>query len=188
MCACQLIAGSRHRAACPTVNQAKETEHGLWRCAEDRSYRRAGNHCVYDCDAIDGCDMAGMNMRSSEWHKRLAQKRAKGGRLSKSESVALEHAKGEERLRKLRAIGMLRMNNVFARLFDAIRKELEEMGRAFQYHSELCGCERCAKEWDKEHPRRVYDIVDDPNVLDCGCSAIAGCNCWEFDHPDYEED
>ena len=55
------------------------------------------------------------------------------------------------------------------------------MGKIAVPHSDLCGCERCAAQWDREHPGQVYDMVEDPDTLDCGCSAISGCSCWDDD-------
>lgn len=60
------------------------------------------------------------------------------------------------------------------------------MGRVYVKHSDMCGCERCAKAAEAESPYPVYDVVDDPDVLDCGCSAISGCTC--YDEPDYHDD
>lgn len=55
------------------------------------------------------------------------------------------------------------------------------MGKKFIEHSGMCGCERCAVQWDREHPSPVFDIVDDPDTLDCGCSAWGDCRCYEFE-------
>jgi len=60
------------------------------------------------------------------------------------------------------------------------------MGKVAVPHSDLCGCERCAKAYESEHPRQVYDLVEDPDTLDCGCSAIYGCTCYDYD--DHEDD
>ena len=55
------------------------------------------------------------------------------------------------------------------------------MGKVYVPHSDMCGCERCARQYEREHPQPVYDVVDDPDVLDCGCSAWRGCTCWDYD-------
>ena len=60
------------------------------------------------------------------------------------------------------------------------------MGKTYVQHSDMCGCERCAAQWDRDHPRPVFDVVDDPDILDCGCPAWSGCDCWEG--PDYDDD
>lgn len=63
------------------------------------------------------------------------------------------------------------------------------MGKRYVQHSDLCGCERCALQYEREHPQPVFDVVDDPDTLDCGCSAHTGCNCaqWDFGD-DYGDD
>lgn len=55
------------------------------------------------------------------------------------------------------------------------------MGKRYVQHSYLCGCVRCAAEWDRENPGPVYDVVEDPTILDCGCPAWRGCDCDERD-------
>lgn len=55
------------------------------------------------------------------------------------------------------------------------------MGKKFVQHEDMCGCERCAAAWDSENPRPVFDMVEDPNTLDCGCSAWSGCNCYDYE-------
>jgi hypothetical protein len=64
------------------------------------------------------------------------------------------------------------------------------MGKRYVQHSDLCGCERCARQWERENPQPVFDEVEDPNVLDCGCDALRGCDCGYWDDPgdDYAED
>jgi hypothetical protein len=47
-------------------------------------------------------------------------------------------------------------------------------------HSDMCGCERCALQWGGENPGPVYDCVEDPDVLDCGCDAWRGCDCDNY--------
>ncbi|MNX74905.1 hypothetical protein D3C86_1063600 [compost metagenome] len=54
------------------------------------------------------------------------------------------------------------------------------MGVRYVQHSDLCGCNRCAKQWEAENPRPVFDAVEDPNVLDCGCDADR-CYCPDYD-------
>ena len=55
------------------------------------------------------------------------------------------------------------------------------MGKRYVQHADMCGCERCARQYECDNPRPVYDEIEDPNVLDCGCNAWRGCNCAEFD-------
>lgn len=31
----------------------------------------------------------------------------------------------------------------------------------YERHSDMCGCERCAVQWDSEHPQPVFGEVDD---------------------------
>jgi len=60
------------------------------------------------------------------------------------------------------------------------------MGKRYSQHSDMCGCERCSLQYESDNPRPVYDVVDDPDVLDCGCDAYYGCTCWdEDDYDDY---
>lgn len=64
------------------------------------------------------------------------------------------------------------------------------MGKKYVQHSDLCGCERCARQWDTENPRPVFDAVEDPDILDCGCE-LGYCTCWDddgyYDEPDDDE-
>lgn len=55
------------------------------------------------------------------------------------------------------------------------------MGIRYIEHSDMCGCNRCARAWEYETPYRVYDKIDDPNILECGCDKYLGCDCdyWE---------
>lgn len=55
------------------------------------------------------------------------------------------------------------------------------MGIRYVQHSDLCGCERCAYQADQECPRPVFDKVEDPEIMECGCSVWTGCDCarWE---------
>lgn len=55
------------------------------------------------------------------------------------------------------------------------------MGKKYIQHSDMCGCERCAIQADKENPRPVFDCVDDPDILDCGCSVWSSCDCDYYD-------
>lgn len=64
------------------------------------------------------------------------------------------------------------------------------MGKRYEQHSDMCGCERCALQYEREFPQPVFDVVEDPDILDCGCSAWRGCTCYDyepFDEGDYEE-
>lgn len=62
------------------------------------------------------------------------------------------------------------------------------MGKRYVQHSDLCGCERCAIQADREHPQPVFDAVDDPDILDCGCHASRGCECDFYDdYDDFDE-
>lgn len=54
------------------------------------------------------------------------------------------------------------------------------MGKRYVQHFDMCGCERCARQAEREYPQPVYDEVDDPDILDCGCDAWRGCDCDDF--------
>lgn len=51
------------------------------------------------------------------------------------------------------------------------------MGKRYEQHSDMCGCSRCAAQYEREYPQPVFDLVEGPDVLDCGCSAFHGCTC-----------
>lgn len=59
------------------------------------------------------------------------------------------------------------------------------MGKRYEQHSDMCGCERCAAQADKENPTHVFDAVEDPEVYECGCEIWRGCDCWDYD-PGYD--
>ncbi len=40
------------------------------------------------------------------------------------------------------------------------------MGKRYNPHSDLCGCERCAVQAEKENPQQVFDEIDDPEYDD----------------------
>ena len=44
--------------------------------------------------------------------------------------------------------------------------------------------ERCARQWDTENPGPIFDEVEDASVLDCGCDAWRGCDCYDYDGDD----
>lgn len=58
------------------------------------------------------------------------------------------------------------------------------MGKSYVQHSDMCGCERCAIQADNDNPRPVFDAVDDPEIMDCGCSYWRGCDCAMWDGDD----
>lgn len=60
------------------------------------------------------------------------------------------------------------------------------MGKRYVQHSDLCGCERCAVQAERENPQPVFDVIEDPEVMDCGCDAWRGCTC--YDYPDWDWD
>ena len=59
------------------------------------------------------------------------------------------------------------------------------MGLRYDQHSDLCGCDRCARQWETDSPRPVFDAVEDPDILDCGRHALDRCRCDDFDPGDY---
>jgi hypothetical protein len=61
------------------------------------------------------------------------------------------------------------------------------MGKRYIPHSDMCGCERCAAEWDTESPRQVFDVVEDPDVCDYCGGEDGRCYCAD-DPDDYEEE
>lgn len=50
------------------------------------------------------------------------------------------------------------------------------MGKSYIQHSDLCGCERCARSADGSGAP-VFDVVDDPDIRECGCSVFVSCDC-----------
>lgn len=36
------------------------------------------------------------------------------------------------------------------------------LGKRYIPHSDMCGCERCAKQAELETPRQIFDVIDDP--------------------------
>lgn len=55
------------------------------------------------------------------------------------------------------------------------------MGIRYEQHSDMCGCSRCAAQADRENPQPVYDKVNDPEIMDCGCPYYRGCDCAYWD-------
>lgn len=55
------------------------------------------------------------------------------------------------------------------------------MGKRYIPHSDLCGCSRCAAQGDTENPQQVFDVVEDPEILDCGCDRFHGCRCDDYE-------
>jgi len=60
------------------------------------------------------------------------------------------------------------------------------MGFRYEPHSDLCGCDRCAMQADKEHPAQVFDKIEDPEIMDCGCSVYKGCSCDQWYNDEME--
>lgn len=61
------------------------------------------------------------------------------------------------------------------------------MGIRYEQHSDMCGCDRCAKQWETEHPSPVYDRIEDPNVRDCGCHMDDRCDCYDYDYDEGDD-
>lgn len=62
------------------------------------------------------------------------------------------------------------------------------MGKVYQQHDDMCGCSRCARAFELDDgPRPVFDVVDDPEVRDCGCPLWRSCDCDDFPDFDGEE-
>lgn len=55
------------------------------------------------------------------------------------------------------------------------------MGKRYVLHSDMCGCERCAIQAERDNPQPVYDEIEDEDVLECGCHFT--CTC-DYDMPD----
>lgn len=51
------------------------------------------------------------------------------------------------------------------------------MGIEYIQHSDMCGCERCALQADRDNSSPVYDKVENPEIMDCGCSVWRSCDC-----------
>lgn len=51
------------------------------------------------------------------------------------------------------------------------------MGKRWVRHPDRCGCERCAVAWESENPQPVFDEVEGPDIMDCGCDRYYGCDC-----------
>jgi hypothetical protein len=61
------------------------------------------------------------------------------------------------------------------------------MGKRYVQHDAMCGCERCAREWERENPGPVFDAVEDPSYCD-GCDEPREyCRCWDDPGDDYDE-
>lgn len=58
------------------------------------------------------------------------------------------------------------------------------MGKRYEQHSDMCGCERCALQYETDSPRPVYDMVDDPNWCTYCQNPLDHCTCAEW--PDYD--
>lgn len=61
------------------------------------------------------------------------------------------------------------------------------MGKRYEPHEDMCGCERCAREWEREDgPRQVFDVIDDPQLCN-GCDEYPeNCRCWD-DNGDFDD-
>jgi hypothetical protein len=42
------------------------------------------------------------------------------------------------------------------------------MGWRYVQHDSMCGCERCAREWERESPQPIFERVADPSYDDFG--------------------
>lgn len=62
------------------------------------------------------------------------------------------------------------------------------MGKRYEQHSDLCGCERCAAQADREHPSPVFDVIDDPDYCSFCGAHLDHCRCWEDDEDEDDED
>ena len=58
------------------------------------------------------------------------------------------------------------------------------MGKRYVAHSDMCGCDRCAAQYETDSPRQVFDVIDDPDVMDCGCDSYRGCACYQYNDVD----
>lgn len=55
------------------------------------------------------------------------------------------------------------------------------MGTRYIQHSDLCGCNICARKCDAGIDTPTYDEVEDPEYLDCGCSIWGNCGCAMYE-------
>jgi hypothetical protein len=53
------------------------------------------------------------------------------------------------------------------------------MGKRYEQHDDLCGCDRCAHQWDTESPQPVFDVVEDPTYCEYCSEPPDYCRCWE---------
>lgn len=61
------------------------------------------------------------------------------------------------------------------------------MGKRYIQHDTMCGCERCARAWECDTPSPVFEVEEDPEILECGCSVWNGCDCARWDGDDYDD-
>lgn len=61
------------------------------------------------------------------------------------------------------------------------------MGKRYEQHDSMCGCERCAREWELENPRPVFDAIEDPSYCDDCNEPREHCRCWDDPGDDYDE-
>jgi hypothetical protein len=61
------------------------------------------------------------------------------------------------------------------------------MGKRYEQHSDMCGCERCARKADNGDNSPTFDVIDDPDYLDCGCPR-GYCDCGDWDDDDWDDD
>lgn len=40
------------------------------------------------------------------------------------------------------------------------------MGIRYKQHDSMCGCSRCACEWERENPQPIFDEIQDPDYRD----------------------
>lgn len=54
------------------------------------------------------------------------------------------------------------------------------MGIRYEAHSDLCGCDRCAKQYETAHPQQVFDRIEDPNWCTTCQNDLDHCRCAEY--------
>ena len=60
------------------------------------------------------------------------------------------------------------------------------MGKRYKQHSDMCGCSRCAAKADRGDFSPTFDVIDDPNMCDCG--AFERCDGSCMDDGPYRDD
>lgn len=58
------------------------------------------------------------------------------------------------------------------------------MGKRWVQHSSMCGCERCARECERDNPQPVFDAVEDPEYREDGTHISEPPSFWDDEYDD----